>query len=163
MTVLCRYCGTLLHPVIMAEGHENHPTCGPEFRRLDAADKARRRVVTATAGARPVAACGSEVPSVATGPEINIGRNHPQSSHTMARLLKGIRLDILRALRAHGPLTDYELENMLRRSHQSISGGRRRCAIDALVEDTGKRRQNRFGNSVIVWTITPRGIAASGG
>lgn len=161
MTPLCKVCGTLMKLDI---GTDTHPCCDPEFKRLDALDRQRRRVPsTVTAGASAGGDERVEVPSVATGPEINIGRNHPQTSHTMARLLKGIRLDILRALRTHGPLTDYELEAVLRRSHQSVSGGRRRCAIDLLVEDTGKRRTNRFGNSVIVWTITPRGIAASGG
>jgi hypothetical protein len=149
--------------VIIDLGNGMHPCCEPEFKRLDALDRPRRRVVTATAGATAGGGGRVEVPSVATGPDINIGRNHPQTSHRMARIVRGIRLDILRALRAHGPLTDYELEAVLRRSHQSVSGGRRRCAIDHLVEDTGKRRPNRFGNSVIVWTITPRGIAASGG
>jgi hypothetical protein len=76
----------------------------------------------------------------------------------MARMVKGIRLDILRALRREGP-TDYELEATLARSHQSVSGGPRRCAIDGLVEDTGRRRENRFGNNTIVWAITPKGIA----
>jgi hypothetical protein len=81
-------------------------------------------------------------------------------AHEMARMVKGIRLDILRALRREGPQTDYELEATLVRSHQSVSGGRRRCAIDGLVEDTGRRRENRFGNNTIVWAITPKGSAS---
>ncbi|MEV8372981.1 hypothetical protein AB0P21_09605 [Kribbella sp. NPDC056861] len=140
-----------MHAVIIAEGTGRHPTCDPEFWRLQARWRARHR----SQPPRPA-------PTI-TGPDINISRNHPATSHRMAQMVKGIRLDILRALRAHGPLTDYELEPVLRRSHQSISGGRRRCAIDGLVEDTGVRRPNRFGNNVIVWTITPGGIAASGG
>jgi hypothetical protein len=75
-------------------------------------------------------------------------------------MVNGIRLDILRALRRQGQQTDYELEAALARSHQSVVGGRHRCAIDGLVEDTGRRRENRSGNNTVVWAITPKGIAS---
>ncbi|HEY0693002.1 MAG TPA: hypothetical protein VGD71_28650 [Kribbella sp.] len=140
-----------MHPVIIAEGTGHHPTCDIEFWRLQARWRARHR------GQPPRPA------ATITGPDINISRKHPATSHRMARMIKGIRLDILRALRAHGPLTDYELETVLRRSHQPVSGGRRRCALDNLVQDTGQRRSNRFGNSVIVWTLTTDGVRALGG
>ena len=49
--------------------------------------------------------------------------------------------------------TDYELEDVLRSSHQTVSASRRTLVIDGHIVDSGKTRKNRHGNDCIVWVI----------
>lgn len=85
-----------------------------------------------------------------------VGGKHPVTAKAMeTRALPAsgtLRADIVEAL-ADSPtgLTDYELEERLGRSHQSISGARRRLVKDGWVEATDRTRSNPFGNEATVW------------
>jgi hypothetical protein len=47
--------------------------------------------------------------------------------------------------------TDYELETVLKGSHQTISASRRSLVLDGFLVDSGKTRINQNGNDCIVW------------
>jgi hypothetical protein len=47
--------------------------------------------------------------------------------------------------------TDYELETVLRGSHQTISASRRSLVLDGFLVDSGKTRKNQNDNDCIVW------------
>ena len=47
--------------------------------------------------------------------------------------------------------TDYELETVLKGSHQTISASRRTLVLDGFLVDSGKTRTNQNGNDCIVW------------
>ena len=47
--------------------------------------------------------------------------------------------------------TDYELENVLKSSHQTVSASRRSLVIDGFLVDSGKTRKNENRNDCIVW------------
>jgi hypothetical protein len=47
--------------------------------------------------------------------------------------------------------TDYELEVVLKGSHQTISASRRTLVLDGFLVDSGKTRINQNGNDCIVW------------
>ena len=54
--------------------------------------------------------------------------------------------------RANG-LTDYELEEILKRKHQTVSASRRGLVIDGFLVDSGRTRKNDVDNDCIVWEI----------
>jgi hypothetical protein len=54
-----------------------------------------------------------------------------------------------------GGLADFELENILKGKHQSISAGRRSLVIDGFILDSGYTRINESGNACTVWKIAP--------
>jgi len=47
--------------------------------------------------------------------------------------------------------TDYELEMVLKGSHQTISASRRSLVLDGFLIDSGKTRKNQNDNDCIVW------------
>ena len=47
--------------------------------------------------------------------------------------------------------TDYELETVLKGSHQTISASRRSLVLDGFLVDSGKTRKNENRNDCIVW------------
>jgi ribosomal protein L17 len=47
--------------------------------------------------------------------------------------------------------TDYELEMVLRSSHQTVSASRRSLVLDGYLVDSGKTRKNQNNNDCIVW------------
>lgn len=49
--------------------------------------------------------------------------------------------------------TDYELEAVLKSSHQTVSASRRSLVIDGFLIDSGKTRKNSLGNDCIVWVV----------
>lgn len=53
-------------------------------------------------------------------------------------------------------ITDDELEELLGRTHQSVSAARNILVRKGLVTDSGLRRNTRSGNKAIVWTRTMR-------
>jgi hypothetical protein len=50
-------------------------------------------------------------------------------------------------------LTDDEIEILTGLTHQSASGSRNSLMCDGLIVDSGERRENRRGNSSIVWKV----------
>lgn len=65
------------------------------------------------------------------------------------------RRRIYEAISEHGGLADFELEQILEGSHQSISAGRRSLVIDKFIEDSGNTRYNDNGNECTVWVVSP--------
>jgi len=49
--------------------------------------------------------------------------------------------------------TDYELEAVLKGSHQTVSASRRSLVLDGYLIDSGKTRKNQNNNDCIVWVI----------
>lgn len=89
-----------------------------------------------------------------------VGMEHPDTAQDMQAKTVGesgtLRWSIHRAIKTtkQSGLTDDDLEQMLSRSHQSVSGARNTLMKDGLVVDSGRRRKNRYGNDSIVW-VTP--------
>lgn len=85
----------------------------------------------------------------------------PQTSHDAADTAKlrvgTLRYDVHRSIRFAGieGRTDDELEEILVKSHQSVSAARNTLANDGLIVDSGVRRPTRTGNDAIVWIIAP--------
>jgi hypothetical protein len=52
---------------------------------------------------------------------------------------------------ATGGATDFQLEDYLKGSHQTVSAGRRSLVVDGYLIDSGKTIKNRIGNDCIVW------------
>jgi hypothetical protein len=82
----------------------------------------------------------------------------PTSREAVARnadSIKGVQLAVYGLISKH-PLgmTDFDLEDALGRSHQSVSAARNALMMAGLVTDSGKRRPNRRGNNVTVWVAT---------
>ena len=50
--------------------------------------------------------------------------------------------------------TDYELEAVLKSSHQTVSASRRSLVVDNYLVDSGKTRKNQNDNDCIVWITT---------
>lgn len=65
------------------------------------------------------------------------------------------RRRIYEAIANHGGLADFELEQILKGSHQTISAGRRSLVIDNFIQDSGKTRRNPGGNECTVWVVSP--------
>lgn len=82
---------------------------------------------------------------------------HPDTSREMASRVIGrsgtLRQMVYSAIRDAGGATDDELEKMLSRSHQSVSGSRNSLMNDGLIEDSGRRIQTRYGFRAIVWVV----------
>lgn len=79
----------------------------------------------------------------------------PTSREAVARnadSIKGVQLAVYGLISKH-PLgmTDFDLEDALGRSHQSVSAARNALMMSGLVTDSGKRRPNRRGNNATVW------------
>lgn len=51
--------------------------------------------------------------------------------------------------------TDDELELRLERAHQSVSATRRGLVRMGYLEESGRKRETRYGNPAIVWVVTP--------
>jgi hypothetical protein len=69
--------------------------------------------------------------------------------------IKGVQRDVLTAL-SRNPLglTDFDLEDALGRTHQSVSAARNVLMNAGLVTDSGKTRPNARGNRCIVWVVS---------
>lgn len=78
-----------------------------------------------------------------------------------------VRLMIVRLVAARWPdgLTDYELEDQMMRSHQSVSAARNGLVADGWLEPATDpsgvplERTNRHGNPAQVWVATSRALA----
>jgi hypothetical protein len=84
-----------------------------------------------------------------------VRRDAPATSKAVEPRLGSIQADILELIRWKGR-TDDELEEVLRRSHQSVSASRNTLARKGLIRDSGTTRKNRYMNDAIVWVATDR-------
>lgn len=138
-------CGGLRHQ------HDNDPEGCWCYQCLKKQDRGERRCQGfVTADTEP--AVDRNVPFV--------GMDHPDTAQRMQDKTVGeagtLRRAIHQAVKVtkQSGLTDDDLEQMLERSHQSVSGARNTLMKDGLVVDSGRRRKNRYGNDSIVW-VTP--------
>lgn len=95
----------------------------------------------------------------------------PDTSHALAARLaplreRTVRLALFAAVAAwtpaQGGLTDDDLERILKRAHQSVSATRNALVADGWLEDSGARRETRYGNPAVVWRPTPAGALHAG-
>ena len=68
-------------------------------------------------------------------------------------IIKGVQADVYAAI-SRQPLTDFDLEDLLGRTHQSVSAARNALMMAGLITDSGERRKNRRGNNCIVWMLS---------
>ena len=77
-----------------------------------------------------------------------VRRNAPATSKAVEPQLGTLQADVLELIRWKDR-TDDELEEVLRRSHQSVSASRNTL-------DSGSTRKNRYNTDAIVWVATDR-------
>lgn len=91
--------------------------------------------------------------------EAKVRTDAPDTSHAVEPRLatKSLLAQVYKAIiTSNNGMTDWELENYLRRSHQSTSAARNVLVKRGLIYDTGRRRTNQAGNLCIVWERTYR-------
>lgn len=71
-----------------------------------------------------------------------------------------IRQQVYSAIIRLGGLTDFELEDLLRIKHQTVSASRNSLMKDGFIFDSGERRKNKSGNECIVWRVSSMEQAA---
>lgn len=64
--------------------------------------------------------------------------------------IRRVVYDLIKSNNDYG-YTDYEMEMVLKSSHQTVSASRRSLVIDGFIIDSGKTRKNQNGNDCIVW------------
>lgn len=89
-----------------------------------------------------------------------VGRNHPETAKQAAakalprsNTLRRTVFDLIAESGARG-VTDDEVEQVLGRSHQSISACRNSLLKDGHIQDSGKIRLTRWKNEAIAWVVT---------
>lgn len=89
---------------------------------------------------------------------VSVAKNARQTSRDAAEKVLpktgSMRRLIYDLIEQEGGLTDYEIENLTRLSHQTASASRRSLVIDNLLEDSGQTRTNKNGNQCTVWITT---------
>lgn len=86
-----------------------------------------------------------------------VSRKHPDTSKAIEpKIRSGTFQDRLLRWFMEWPegATDYDLEERLHRSHQSVSATRNTLYRKGYLRDSGQRRKNRHGNEAIVWVWT---------
>ena len=85
----------------------------------------------------------------------NPRRTSVQAVQRNADSIKGLQRDVYNALAVAGYFgyTDFDLEDITGRSHQSVSAARNALMMAGLVTDSGKTRPNARGNPSIVWIL----------
>ena len=84
-----------------------------------------------------------------------------QAAKKADKNIPSLRLKILEVIaegtnvNSLGGFTDDEIEQILEKSHQSISSARRGLSKNGVVVDSGKRRPTRSGCDAIVWKVNP--------
>jgi len=100
-------------------------------------------------------------PDPTTGPRV--GHDHPETSHdaaesvrsSLGKLARAVYDEILIVHQASGSgLTVDQLEQILGRSHQSVSARVNELRDKHWVKDSGQRRKTRSGRQAIVWVPT---------
>ena len=94
----------------------------------------------------------------------NVRNTDPDTSHAAAAehkiLRKGDRVMTLIMHYYHPDgLTDYELGDLIGRQQNSAGKRRGELRDNGLIENSGHKRPAPSGSLVIVWQITPKGIA----
>lgn len=96
--------------------------------------------------------------------KFNVRKDAPDTSKAVVDKIRTgtLQADVLSALirksAMFGGATDDELERLLGRSHQSVSGARNALVRKGYVVDSGERRKNSHGNVAIVWYYTGKEV-----
>ena len=82
-------------------------------------------------------------------------RSDPETSKEAARSVNTTMLEacVYGALKAHGPMTSFEVADILRLSLVTVSPRLRPMTEKGLVEDSGLKRTGTSGRKQIVWKI----------
>ena len=82
-------------------------------------------------------------------------RTSRQAVARNADAIKGIQREIYNLLeKTPSGYTDFDLEDVTGRSHQSVSAARNALMTCGLVMDSGETRKNARGNASIVWVLS---------
>lgn len=94
----------------------------------------------------------------------HVRKDAPDTSKAVSEKIRQgtLQAQILGAMVSKGSMfggaTDDELERLLGRSHQSVSGARNTLVRKGYVVDSGERRKNSHGNMAIVWYYTGKEV-----
>ena len=82
-------------------------------------------------------------------------RTDPPTSRAAANSVNVTDMEarVVGALKAHGPLTTYEIADILRLSLVTVSPRLRPLADKLIVEDSGTRKMGESGRKQIVWQM----------
>lgn len=89
-----------------------------------------------------------------------VGRSHPATSKLMETKAfpksGSFRRSLYEAVKSKGEYgaTDYEMEDLFNRSHQSVSGAMSKLRSDGWLSDSGRTRKNKYQNDCRVWIAT---------
>lgn len=91
-----------------------------------------------------------------------VSRKHPGTSKAIVTAIReGSVQDQVLALFIKHPIvgfTDDQVEQMLGRSHQSVSAARNHLVKRGYLTNSGLTRKNRWGNDAVVWSYTGREV-----
>ena len=79
------------------------------------------------------------------------------AAHQVAAKVTGRRLETLRALSTLGGGSGEQISASLRLPITSIRPRLTELQEMELIEDTGRRHKNQYGNGEIIWTVTKQG------
>ena len=97
--------------------------------------------------------------------DVNIKKMHHRTAgdtevaaaHQVAERVTGRRLDTLRALKTLGGGSGEQISVSLSLPITSIRPRLTELQEMELIEDTGRRHKNQYGNGEIIWTVTKSG------
>ena len=92
-----------------------------------------------------------------TLPFVPSSKTSKAAADSMKEDAKAIREWVYRLIEASGPtgFTDDELEQILKKRHQTISARRRELVLDGIVKDSGRVRPTRSKRNATVWIAVP--------
>ena len=85
------------------------------------------------------------------------GDTEVAAAHQVAAKVTGRRLETLRALKTPGGGSGEQISASLRLPITSIRPRLTELQEMELIEDTGRRHKNQYGNGEIIWTVTKQG------
>jgi len=83
----------------------------------------------------------------------NANTNSQKAAEKILPKSGSIRRRIYDTIASFSGLADFELEEILKGKHQSISAGRRSLVLDGFIVDSGYTRVNESANECTVWKI----------
>ena len=83
-------------------------------------------------------------------------KSDPSTSHEAARSVNTTMLEacVYGALKAHGPMTSFEVADILRLSLVTVSPRFAPLRDKGLIKDTGRRKTGESGRGRTIWAIT---------
>jgi hypothetical protein len=90
-----------------------------------------------------------------------VSRKHPGTSKAIVSAIRegSVQDRVLAKIMSYpAGLTDDDIEQLLGRSHQSVSAARNHLVKRGYVWDSGLRRRNRWNNLAVVWAYTGKPV-----